>query len=187
MICMECQECHERPATLHFTQVINGNKTEVHVCEKCAYEKGYMSQNHDSLSLHNLLSGLFNFDSISFADSKSKQSSLQPSQGLTCDKCGLTYQEFTRIGKFGCSNCYKTFDEKLNPIFRRVHSGNMAHDGKVPKRTGGTLQVRKQIEEKKQNLQQLIQQEEFEQAAKVRDEIRSMEHQIHSDNGDGDS
>lgn len=186
MSCLECQECHERPATLHFTQVINGNKTEVHVCEHCAYEKGYMSQNHDSLSLHNLLSGLFNFDSVSFSESKAQPSSRQHQQGLKCDKCGLTYQEFTRVGKFGCAHCYKTFDEKLNPIFRRVHSGNTLHDGKVPERTGGTLKVRRQIEEQKRILKHLIEQEEFEEAAKVRDQIRSMQQDIKSDNGDGD-
>ncbi|QHE50661.1 UvrB/UvrC motif-containing protein [Pontibacillus sp. HMF3514] len=183
---MECQECHQRPATLHFTQVINGNKTEVHVCEKCAYEKGYMSQNQDSFSLHNLLSGLFNFETYPMSESQTPNHSYSTQQGLKCEKCGLTYQEFTRIGKFGCAECYRTFGEKLNPIFRRVHSGNTRHDGKIPVRTGGNLQIRKQIDDKRQEMQRLIHEENFEEAAKVRDQIRSLQEQINSDDRDGD-
>ncbi|MFC0525681.1 UvrB/UvrC motif-containing protein [Pontibacillus salicampi] len=182
---MECQECHQRPATLHFTQVINDHKKEVHVCDTCAYEKGYMSENSDSFSLHNLLSGLFNFDTYPVSDSTNQQS-YEPPKRLQCGKCGLTYEEFTRIGKFGCAECYKTFGDKLNPIFRRVHSGNTSHDGKVPKRIGGDLHVKRQIEEQRQHLNQLIQQEEFEEAAHVRDHIRTLEREIYSDKGDGE-
>lgn len=183
---MECQECHERPASLHFTQVVNGHKTEVYVCEKCAYEKGYMSQGQESLSLHNLLSGLFNFDSFQMADSKSYSSSQHDINSLKCDHCGLTYDQFKRVGKFGCSNCYKTFDERLNPIFRRVHSGNTVHDGKVPKRRGGLLHVQREVNQKRTELQQLIQQEEFEEAAKVRDQIRTLEKKLDSEQRDGE-
>ncbi|MYL35922.1 hypothetical protein GLW08_20265 [Pontibacillus yanchengensis] len=183
---MECQECHQRPATLHFTQVINGHKKEVHVCEKCAYEQGYMPQNSESFSLPNLLSGLFNFDSYPVSQSQDQTSSYEAPPKLQCEKCGLTYDEFTRIGKFGCAKCYKTFGEKLNPIFRRVHSGNSVHDGKVPKRMGGDIHVRKQIEEQRQKLNHLIRSEEFEEAAKVRDQIRMLEKQMKSEQGDGD-
>jgi len=56
---MKCMECHKRPATLHFTQVINGQKTEQHVCELCAQKKGYISNNDEAYSLHDLLTGLF--------------------------------------------------------------------------------------------------------------------------------
>ena len=37
---MICQQCETRPATLHFTKIINGEKTEMHVCEQCASENG---------------------------------------------------------------------------------------------------------------------------------------------------
>ncbi|KGP89761.1 hypothetical protein N780_09360 [Pontibacillus chungwhensis BH030062] len=183
---MECQECHERPASLHFTQVVNGHKTEVYVCEKCAYDKGYMSQEQDSLSLHNLLSGLFNFDSFQLSDSKSPSASHREPQSLKCGHCGLTYDEFKRVGKFGCANCYKTFDERLNPIFRRVHSGNTIHNGKVPKRKGGQLHVQREMDQKRSELQALIHQEEFEEAAKVRDQIRTLERQLDSEQREGD-
>ncbi|MFC7061792.1 UvrB/UvrC motif-containing protein [Halobacillus seohaensis] len=175
---MDCQRCHKRPATVHLTQVINGEKTETHVCEYCAKEKGYMSDNEENFTLNDLLSGLFNYEqspSIKGNHSKAFQSNKQ----LKCPTCGLTYQNFAQIGKFGCGDCYKTFNERLNPIFRRVHSGNTRHDGKVPKREGGNLHLKRQIGEYKSELQRLIEQEEFEEAAKIRDQIRSLDHQLH--------
>ncbi|MFG6117320.1 UvrB/UvrC motif-containing protein [Halobacillus sp. MO56] len=177
---MECQECHQRPATVHLTKVVNEEKTEVHVCEQCAKEKGY---GESSFSLNNLLSGLLNFDAAASINSGTAPSSTPPAQKLQCPKCGLTYQEFTRIGKFGCAKCYETFDDKLNPIFRRVHSGNTEHNGKIPKREGGNLHLRKEVEQKKHLLHQLIEKEEFEEAAKVRDQIRKLEKQLQNEQG----
>ncbi|WP_181351089.1 UvrB/UvrC motif-containing protein [Thalassobacillus sp. CUG 92003] len=182
---MECQECHQRPATVHLTQVINGEKTEQHVCEQCAKEKGYMTYGDESFSLNDLLSGMFNYEGQSPL-SGTKTKSYPNSQQLKCPSCGLTYQEFARIGKFGCAECYHTFGDHLNPIFRRVHSGNTTHDGKIPKRVGGDLHLRKQIEHQKIELQRLIEKEEFEEAAQARDHIRSLEKQLHEE-GDGDT
>lgn len=72
------------------------------------------------------------------------------------------------------------FRRTTDPILRRVHSGNTRHDGKIPKRESGNLHLKKEIEEYKANLRQLIEQEEFEEAAKVRDRIRSLEGRLHS-------
>ena len=97
---MQCQDCQQRQATLHFTKIINGEKTEFHICEQCAREKGEQFPGTNSFSIHQLLSGLLNFE--------------QPVQGksasinnLTCDNCGMTYEQFTRIGRFGCAHCYE--------------------------------------------------------------------------------
>lgn len=177
---MECQECHKRQATLHFSQVINGNKTEVHVCEVCAKEKGYMTYPEEAYSLHNLLSGLFNFDSSS-VDSQ-KGSSYKQAQDLQCPQCEMTFSEFKRVGKFGCAKCYRTFSERLDPILRRVHSGNTKHHGKIPTRKGGDLHLKKEIESHKAELHHLIENEAFEDAAKVRDEIKELEKQMRGDN-----
>ncbi|SDK58834.1 UvrB/UvrC motif-containing protein [Sediminibacillus albus] len=175
---MECQECHERPATLHFSKIVNGNKTEVHVCEYCAKEKGYMGYDDEAYSLHNLLSGLFKFESTGFSD---QQANIPAQQELQCPKCGMNYQEFARVGKFGCAQCYQTFSDKLNPIFRRVHSGNTNHHGKIPTRIGSSIHQKKQLFEYREQLKQLISNEEFEQAAKVRDHIRQLEQDLHHD------
>lgn len=167
---MECQECHERPASIHFTKIINGEKMEYHLCEQCAKEKGEEMASYSGFSIHNLLSGLLNFEQQPIdSPSTTSRSTLQ------CPKCGLTYTKFTQIGKFGCDECYKTFDEKLNPILRKVHSGNTTHIGKIPKRVGSDIQAKRKIKTLKDKLQKLIESEEFEEAAVVRDEIRDLE------------
>ncbi|WP_026569017.1 MULTISPECIES: UvrB/UvrC motif-containing protein [Sediminibacillus] len=181
---MECQECHERPATLHFSKIVNGNKTEIHVCEYCAKEKGYMGYEDDAYSLHNLLSGLFNFDGASGLNEQ--HASSRPSeQRLTCPKCGMTYQEFARVGKFGCAECYQTFSDRLNPVFRRVHSGNTTHHGKIPSRIGSGIQQKRKLGEYREQLKQLIANEEFESAAQVRDKIKQLEKDLSRD-GEGE-
>lgn len=171
---MECQECHIRPATLHFTRVINGEKQEFHLCEQCAKEKGELSDmmaGSGAFSIHNLLSGLLNFEQP-LGESATLHGE---QQDLKCKKCGLHYREFTKIGKFGCDECYETFENKLDPILRKVHSGNTTHIGKIPKRAEKTIGLKRKISDLKDHLKQLILEEEFEKAAKVRDEIRTLE------------
>lgn len=175
---MECQECEKRAATLHFTQIINNDKTEVHVCEVCAKEKGYMMYPEEGYSLHNLLASLFSFDASQIKGHNG--ASFQQKSELQCQKCELTFTEFKRIGKFGCAQCYETFSSRLDPIFRRVHSGNTKHNGKIPKRKGGNLHTKKKIEGYKLELEKLIQSEAFEEAAKVRDKIRLLNSQHQS-------
>ncbi|WP_342552984.1 UvrB/UvrC motif-containing protein [Paenibacillus sp. FSL R7-0652] len=164
---MLCQECNKRPATLHFTKIVNGEKTEFHICESCAREKGEMIPGTaGGFSIHNLLSGLLDFDPAG--------KSAAPAKALQCEECGMTYAQFSKIGRFGCSSCYKYFDSRLDPLFKRVH-GSTSHVGKVPARAGGRIKVKRQIADLKQHLQQSIAQEEFEEAAQIRDQIRELE------------
>ncbi|GAE26001.1 nucleotide excision repair protein [Halalkalibacter wakoensis JCM 9140] len=95
----------------------------------------------------------------------------------SCDKCGMTYEQFTQVGRFGCAHCYKSFEAKLEPILKRVHSGNHKHAGKLPERIGGGIQLQRQIDSLKTELKGLIDQEEFEKAAELRDKIRLLEKQ----------
>ncbi|MEW9676459.1 UvrB/UvrC motif-containing protein [Lentibacillus sp. L22] len=178
---MECQECHKRPATLHFTQVVNGKKIEVHVCEVCAKEKGYMTYPEDSFSFQNLLTSLFNVESSPLGNNGNSNSVFTPAEDIQCEQCGMTFSEFKRIGKFGCASCYHTFSDHLDPIFRRVHSGNTKHHGKIPKRQGGDLHAKRQLEEYKLKLKELIDQEAFEEAANVRDQIKALETKMRGD------
>ena len=174
---MICQECNERPATLHFTNFSNGEKTELHLCERCAQEKGemFMMNQGPGFSINNLLEGLLNIDP-SF-NSKTKEPFHQESV-LQCERCSMTFPQFVKIGRFGCANCYETFREQLTPITRRLHSGNSTHNGKIPKRIGGTIQVQRKIALLKQTLSAHISKEEFEKAVEVRDEIRSLEKKL---------
>lgn len=168
---MNCQECGNNPATLHFTKIVNGNKTEFHLCESCARDKSdLIPGTANGFSIHNLLSGFMNTEPPhSTLESKPKL--------LRCENCGLTYSQFAKMGRFGCSSCYKYFSSRLDPVLRRVH-GNTNHVGKVPKRTGGLIKHKREISDLKNQLQQCVEQEEFEKAASIRDEIRMLEKKI---------
>lgn len=174
---MICQQCNERPATLHFTQVINGEKTVLHLCEYCGKEKGesFMFNMGSAFSINNLLAGLLNMDT---GFHSTKQQPVYKNEVLQCPECSMTYNQFVKIGRFGCANCYETFRDELMPLLKRLHIGNWTHSGKIPNRIGGDLHIRKSIDELKQKLTAHISREEFEQAAQVRDEIRALEKQL---------
>jgi protein arginine kinase activator len=182
---MICQECNERPATFHFTKVINGEKTEVHICEHCAHENSelFMFNVNTGFSLNNLLTGLLNMES-DIANTE-EQNVFKASDVPQCDRCKMTLHQFKKVGRFGCSNCYPTFKSYITPILKRVHGGNTVHTGKIPERIGGDIHIRKKIDELKAKIHEFIVQEEFEQAAKVRDQIRSLEKKISSFNEEG--
>lgn len=171
---MLCQECGVKPATLHFTKIVNGEKTEFHICESCAREKGELIPGTaGGFSIHSLLSGLLDLE----GSGKGKTAATQNAQGLRCENCGMTYSQFSKLGRFGCSSCYKYFDTTLDPLFRRVH-GSTAHVGKLPKRAGAQIMCKRQLDELKQELQNSIAQEEFETAAELRDQIRRLEKEM---------
>lgn len=171
---MLCQECGKRPATLHFTKIVNGEKTEFHICEACAREKGESIPGMaNGFSIHSLLSGLLDFQPGGGMGSEQRARPQAP----RCESCGLTYAQFSKIGRFGCSSCYKHFNDSLDPLFKRVH-GNTVHVGKIPKRSGGQIQSKREIERLKKELQTHIAQEEFESAAQTRDRIRELERNV---------
>lgn len=164
---MLCQECESKQAALHFTKIINGEKTEFHICESCAREKGELIPGSpNGFSIHNLLSGLLDYE-----PGVGKSGKLQEPR---CEQCGLTYSQFGKLGKFGCSSCHQHFSDRLEPLLRRVH-GSTVHVGKIPHRTGGQLQTKREIKELKKAMQVHIEREEFEEAAKIRDQIRKLE------------
>ncbi|HEY9576864.1 MAG TPA: UvrB/UvrC motif-containing protein [Pseudobacillus sp.] len=179
---MICQSCKERPASLHFTKTLNGEKTELHLCDKCAQEKGeqYMFSQHPDFSIGNLLGGLLNLNTPF-----SSQPAQYPQQKvLKCDSCQTTFQQFVNRGRFGCSHCYEAFQDQLTPILKRLQNGNTVHIGKIPTRIGGTLHLKREIAELRAKLQQTIEQEEFELAADIRDQIRSLEKKMLFEGGE---
>ncbi|CUH97752.1 hypothetical protein P22_3896 [Propionispora sp. 2/2-37] len=166
---MLCDDCKKRPASVHITKIVNNDKIERHLCNECAKSLGEMSlaafAMDNKFSVQDFLKGMFNYG---FGDGA------QPVTEAACRNCGMTYSEFSRNGKIGCSTCYTTFGERLEPLLRRIH-GSSAHTGKIPKRSGGELEVKQRLKRLKQELAKHIVQEEYELAAKIRDEIRSVE------------
>lgn len=173
---MWCERCKERPATVHVTKIINNQKTELHLCEVCAQETGselgFLFE--PNFSFHNLLAGLLE-NEIGFKSSPLGNTA--PDTEDKCPACGLTFSDFRQVGRLGCSECYKSFGPGLDPLLRRIH-GHTVHTGKAPKRTGGQVRARKEIEELRKRLQEAIKREAYEEAARIRDEIRAKQEEI---------
>ena len=166
---MFCDECKKGPAAMHITKIINNEKTELSLCEKCA--KKYQQElgfNFDSnFSFHKFLTGILEIDGNANTEN-------QLIEYLRCEKCGADYSQFQQTGRLGCAGCYDKFANKLNILLKRVQGSNI-HCGKFPKRSGSDLRVEQEIKTLRNKLQSLVSAEEFEKAAEVRDEIRKLE------------
>jgi len=167
---MNCDRCGEREASVHLTRIINGEKTEMHLCEECAQKRSKLNID-DNLSFQSLLSGILNQHLTSPNSSLYKDNQ---SQNLVCKNCGLSYQEFTKKGFFGCENCYETFKDKLEQLFKRIH-GNTQHTGKFPLSFRNKIKFESEINELKKKMKIAVDKENFEKAAEIRDEIHAIE------------
>lgn len=189
---MLCQNCGENEANVRYTQIINGVKKEMVLCEECANELGV--GNMDFSMPINFSSFLGDF----FEDEKEFLPSFMAPEKLICDKCGMTYEDFINTGKFGCDNCYEIFSNKISPVLKNIHGGNR-HVGRgitnhlnetrgiteqIKNKTSKTNEVEEvspksaqnnKLEELKTNLKMAIQEERYEDAAKLRDEIKKLE------------
>ncbi|MDP4182074.1 MAG: UvrB/UvrC motif-containing protein [Bacillota bacterium] len=161
-----CENCQEKIANVHFTQVINNKKVEMHLCKQCAKEKGHVNFG-STMDINDFVKGLFGIDY------SSPHFTPEPAQ-MVCEKCGMSYEEFQKTGKFGCSKCYEMYGESLKPLFKRLH-GNIEHNGKTPKSSKESYSASKELERLKLLLQQAVEKEEYEKAAEIRDKIKSLE------------
>ncbi len=168
---MICPECGKRPATVHVTKIVNNQRTEMHLCQQCAQEKGELDfMIEPKFSIQDLLTGMLGYE----GGWEPTRVGPEPNR---CKLCGLSYREFARTGRLGCGECYRQFGNRLEPLLRRIH-GSTYHSGKVPKRAGGTARLKREIEKLRAELQQHVDREEFEQAARLRDRIRKLEVQL---------
>ena len=170
---MMCERCQERQANVQFTEIINGKKKTIRLCEVCAKEMhidnfGWFPQ----LGLHTFLAGLLEHE---FGDGNAVKTT--PGENISCSKCGLTGEQFAKCGLLGCGDCYEDLAKPIDPLLRRIH-GNSRHTGKVPERTGGSIRLVKEIENLKAELASCVVREEFEQAAVLRDQVRELEKEI---------
>lgn len=160
---MLCEKCGKNHATTHIRSVVNGVVTEKSLCGYCAAKEGYTDITHNSLG--EMLASMFG-DVLS-SGSKSAQ--------LRCPCCGATFSDIAESGKAGCSECYKTFYDQLLPYLKRVH-GSTRHAGKIPNRAPLIVKPQEEtVESLRSQLNELVRQEKFEEAAIVRDKIKTME------------
>lgn len=164
---MKCQLCG-KSATVHLTEIINDQMTELHLCEECAKDKGIAGLGQP-FGLQDLLAGLVDFGAAApTTDTKT---------ALICPNCKMRYEDFRKSGRLGCSQCYEIFKENLSPLLKKVH-GAVQHIGKGPSIDGDGFDAKKQLQELHLKLQTAIQSEAFEEAARLRDEIKQLEKEI---------
>jgi len=155
---MQCCVCKEREAKVHLTQIVQDKMQKVALCEECAKQKGV--NDPTGLSRADLLLGL-----------GASQEMEQSASDVKCSNCGFTQADFKKAGRLGCAECYETFKEGLEGLLKSMHKGTK-HVGKVPQ----SLQQSRDLSDRLKNLQRkldkAVAEEDFEQAALVRDEIK---------------
>jgi len=168
---MLCNLCNKNQATVHLTEIVDDQMSELHLCDECAKKKSVQMEQQFGLS--DLLAGLVDY-------SKQLGGAEKGTVALQCSYCGLTYDDFRKIGRLGCSECYTSFGKYLGPLLKRIHGAGQ-HMGKAPVVFAAEPGFKGQktrgmdIAELKANLQQAIGQEEFEEAARLRDAIKEAE------------
>ena len=170
---MLCDECGKNEAHIHIVQIGPNGRIEKNLCEECAsgYGSAVLASQQESMSVDDFLRGVFSSATEAGGDAPEKR------HELVCPNCGMSYQDFRETGKIGCSVCYDTFRQQLEPLLRRVH-GSSAHSGKIPHRSGGALEMRHEAEVLRRKLQEAVRQEEYEKAAEYRDRIRLLEKEL---------
>lgn len=163
---MLCQKCKKNEATVHYKKVVNGKQTEMYLCPECADGLGSFDFGFD-----NFLPSLFGHF---------MRPEIRPA--VVCPMCGMPLSEIADNGKIGCGECYEAYEEYLLPTLKRIH-GSTKHTGKIPKHFGRGIKKDDEIKALKSQLDAAIKNEEYENAAKIRDKIREAEGKAGKNNG----
>ena len=158
---MLCCVCKEREAKVHLTQIVGDKMQKVDLCEECAAQKGV--NDPTGFSLADLLLGL----------GASQQ--LEQAVGgveVRCPSCSFSQADFKKAGRLGCAECYTTFAEGLESLLKTMHKGTR-HVGKVPHGMQKSRDLSDRIKGLQKKLDRAIADEDFEQAAVLRDEIKA--------------
>lgn len=159
---MLCEICGKNAATTHIRTVVNGKIYEKHICAFCAANESYGDIKSNNLS--ELLSLMLGESNLHF----------KKNEVMRCKCCGSSYSDIADSGKCGCAECYSVFYEQLLPYIKRVH-GSTEHMGKTLEKTPCEQnKIQEKLDELRAQLNQLIKDEKYEQAAIVRDEIKKM-------------
>jgi protein arginine kinase activator len=161
-----CDSCGEADAVVNLTQIVSDGMSTQHLCEKCAAEKGLETgEVPPSFPLTDFLAQMGDEPGPGPAEA----------EATTCQFCGLSFSAFRDTGRLGCPHCYATFEGHLRGLLRRIHGGTQ-HIGKVYLPPDPTQSEReKRLEALRRKLQRAVEAEDFERAAELRDEIRSLE------------
>ena len=166
----KCRRC-SKPATLHITELRQGEATEIHLCESCA--KDYLSQAEEMSTPDSYLQ----FDQLDESD----QPEVSGMDDRVCPNCGITFREFRSQGRLGCPHDYVAFETDLIPLIENIH-GETQHCGKLPRRAPDSSRRQHQLIRLRSDLKLAVEEEDYETAARLRDEIQEVEAQLKGNN-----
>lgn len=185
---MICDNCGKREANVKYSENINGRKRNLNLCEECSKKLGV---NQIGFNMPIDFSSFFGELMEDFATPEFIPV-LNEIKTLKCNNCGYTFEDIANTGKLGCGNCYEVFEERIEPIIRRIQGANR-HVGRVGKIIDEKIEHKmeknskkkeenktkkpgeNQLEQLQQQLKQAIKEERYEEAAKIRDEIKKIE------------
>ncbi len=165
---MKCDYC-DKKATVFLTQLAEGQMKKVCLCNRCAEERGVTDPT--GFSLADMLLGGVQQDFSKTSEEK------QPSGkrgGKKCPQCGFSLDDFQKVRRLGCGNCYAVFAEELGQVLGGMHKG-MKHQGKVPVSLMESHYRNEKLGELRTKLGEAIAAESYEDAARLRDEIQVIE------------
>ena len=163
---MLCDSCRERDAVVHLTQIVDNAVSVLHLCEKCAAERGV--ETTVAMPKPSPLGDLI--------QSVHQQLPAAPSETGRCTFCNASLRDFRASGRLGCAHCYRAFETSLRELLRRVH-GSSRHVGRryEAPASGSADERLTLLGELRDRLRRAIESEQFELAASLRDKIREQE------------
>lgn len=164
---MQCQICKQNTATIHLTEIIEGQRNESHLCESCAQKQGVAVK--AQIPLNELLGSLL-------SAGETPTTALSKTKGeQSCPHCGMTFEKFRQTSLLGCPQDYEVFDKQLKGIIEKSHGGHSEHCGKIPSKTPADERRHLELLKLRQELEAALQNEDYETAAKVRDRIKQLD------------
>jgi protein arginine kinase activator len=161
---MLCTICKEKPATVHLTQIVGDKMQKLDLCEDCAKTKGI----NDPTSF-----GLADLDLVLGLGASQQLEQAAGGVELKCPRCGFTQADFKKSGRLGCPECYATFADGLAGLLKTMHKGTR-HIGKAPEALRATRENADRMKSLQAKLTKAIKDENYEQAALLRDEIKQL-------------
>ena len=186
---MTCEACKQREATILFTQISGDEKKTLRLCPQCASTRAQQFEGQSTGDSGS--EGSPNPDTksseVEAPNSPKKKSTIKKvnvvvghlssaegASSAVCGQCGLTYEEFRKVGRFGCQVCYEAFALQLERLFKRIH-GATRHGGKGPQAVAKPVNPGDELETLRQALCQAVADEAYEKAAEIRDRIAQLE------------
>lgn len=163
---MLCDICKQNVATVHLTQMVEGKTKKVDLCEACSKDKGV--DDPTGFSLADLLLGL---------GAGQEMEQAMAGAEVKCAHCGFSQADFKKAGRLGCAECYDTFAEGLESLLKTMHKGTR-HVGKVPQAFKLSQDLADKLKSLQSTLDKSVGEEDFETAARIRDEINQIKSKI---------